>query len=145
MMAAEVQATHGEIRLNEPMSKHVTWRAGGLADRYYIPADLDDFAPDDDFIRAWVSRTFEAAWEKPHAEVSVRVVETGRSRLVLAQEVRFATDVKELRQLVEAKVEIACVRIRSLKPVRIPDTIRAAFLGATAIQPTAGDIPAWNR
>lgn len=37
-------ALRGEMRYNEPMSKHVTWRAGGLADRYYIPADLDDFA-----------------------------------------------------------------------------------------------------
>lgn len=34
----------GEMRLNEPMRDHVTWRAGGVADRYYIPADLDDFA-----------------------------------------------------------------------------------------------------
>lgn len=37
-------ALRGEMRYNEPMSRHVTWRAGGLADRYYIPADLDDFA-----------------------------------------------------------------------------------------------------
>ena len=75
-------------------------------------------------------------------EVSVRIVEAGRSRLVLAQEVRFATNVKESRQLVEAKVEIACARIDSLKPVRIPDPIRAAFLGTTANQPTAGGTPA---
>jgi acyl-CoA thioester hydrolase len=75
-------------------------------------------------------------------EVSVRVVGTGHSRLVLAQEVCFATGVKEPRQLIEAKVEIACVRIDSMRPVRIPGAIRAAVLGATAIQATAGDIPA---
>jgi len=34
----------GEMRINEPMRSHVTWRAGGIADRYYMPADLDDFA-----------------------------------------------------------------------------------------------------
>ena len=34
----------GEMRLNEPMRDHVTWRAGGVADQYYIPADLDDFS-----------------------------------------------------------------------------------------------------
>lgn len=34
----------GEMRTNEPMSKHVSWRAGGHAERYYIPADLNDFA-----------------------------------------------------------------------------------------------------
>ena len=32
----------GELRLNEPMARHVSWRAGGAADRAYIPVDLDD-------------------------------------------------------------------------------------------------------
>jgi UDP-N-acetylmuramate dehydrogenase len=32
----------GELRLNEPMDRHVSWRAGGRVDRAYIPADLDD-------------------------------------------------------------------------------------------------------
>ena len=34
----------GELRLDEPMSRHVSWRAGGTADRFYQPADLDDLA-----------------------------------------------------------------------------------------------------
>ena len=34
----------GEMRTYESMSKHVFWRAGGHAERYYIPADLGDFA-----------------------------------------------------------------------------------------------------
>jgi UDP-N-acetylmuramate dehydrogenase len=32
----------GELRLREPMSRHTSWRAGGCADRFYIPADLAD-------------------------------------------------------------------------------------------------------
>lgn len=32
----------GELKLNEPMSAHTSWRAGGLADRCYQPADLAD-------------------------------------------------------------------------------------------------------
>lgn len=32
----------GELRVNEPMSRHTSWRAGGLASRYYRPADLAD-------------------------------------------------------------------------------------------------------
>jgi len=32
----------GEFRRNEPMRKHVSWRAGGSADRAYFPRDLDD-------------------------------------------------------------------------------------------------------
>ena len=34
----------GELRFNEPMARHVTWRAGGAAARAYVPADLDDLA-----------------------------------------------------------------------------------------------------
>lgn len=37
-------ALRGELRLREPMSRHVSWRAGGAADRCYVPADLDDLA-----------------------------------------------------------------------------------------------------
>ncbi len=32
----------GELRLNEPMYRHTSWRLGGPADRYYRPADLPD-------------------------------------------------------------------------------------------------------
>ncbi len=32
----------GELRRDEPMRKHTSWRAGGIADRAYVPADLDD-------------------------------------------------------------------------------------------------------
>jgi UDP-N-acetylmuramate dehydrogenase len=34
----------GELRHDEPMARHVTWRAGGTAARAYFPADLDDLA-----------------------------------------------------------------------------------------------------
>ena len=37
-------ATRGETRLHEPMARHVSWRAGGSAERVYIPADLSDLA-----------------------------------------------------------------------------------------------------
>ena len=32
----------GELRLREDMSRHVSWRAGGAAERAYLPADLND-------------------------------------------------------------------------------------------------------
>jgi UDP-N-acetylmuramate dehydrogenase len=34
----------GVLRLREPMSRHTSWRAGGCADRFYIPADLQDLS-----------------------------------------------------------------------------------------------------
>ncbi|SMB21004.1 UDP-N-acetylenolpyruvoylglucosamine reductase [Sterolibacterium denitrificans] len=35
-------ALRGELRLDEPMARHVSWRAGGKVARAYFPADLDD-------------------------------------------------------------------------------------------------------
>jgi UDP-N-acetylmuramate dehydrogenase len=35
-------ALRGELRHGEPMSRHVSWRAGGIAERAYFPADLED-------------------------------------------------------------------------------------------------------
>lgn len=37
-------ALRGRLLYHEPMRKHVTWRAGGIADRAYVPADLEDAA-----------------------------------------------------------------------------------------------------
>jgi UDP-N-acetylmuramate dehydrogenase len=37
-------ALRGTLRLNEPMARHVTWRAGGPAARAYSPADSADLA-----------------------------------------------------------------------------------------------------
>jgi UDP-N-acetylmuramate dehydrogenase len=37
-------APRGKLLLNEPMSRHTSWRVGGPADRFYVPADLDDLA-----------------------------------------------------------------------------------------------------
>jgi len=34
----------GELKHGEPMSRHVSWRAGGEAERFYAPADVDDLA-----------------------------------------------------------------------------------------------------
>lgn len=42
-------ALRGELRANEPMARHVSWRAGGSAAHAYVPADLDDLAT---FLRA---------------------------------------------------------------------------------------------
>ena len=44
----------GEIRYDESMAGHTSWRAGGKADRYCMPADIDDLSlllkslPDDE-------------------------------------------------------------------------------------------------
>ncbi len=40
--ALKTRGLRGQFKRNEPMSRHVSWRTGGTADRFYIPADLDD-------------------------------------------------------------------------------------------------------
>lgn len=40
--AVEMSALRGKLLLDEPMSKHTSWRIGGPADCYYQPADLSD-------------------------------------------------------------------------------------------------------
>jgi UDP-N-acetylmuramate dehydrogenase len=42
--AATPGGLRGEMRLREPMARYCTWRAGGPADRLYVPADLEDLA-----------------------------------------------------------------------------------------------------
>ena len=44
MMAAEQHKVRGEIRLNEPMSKHTSWRVGGLAETFFIPSNLENLS-----------------------------------------------------------------------------------------------------
>jgi len=42
--ALHFEGLRGELRRDEPMSRHVSWRTGGPADRFYVPADLADLA-----------------------------------------------------------------------------------------------------
>ena len=42
--AVEFHGLHGELRRDEPMGRHVSWRAGGTADRFYVPEDMEDLA-----------------------------------------------------------------------------------------------------
>lgn len=44
MIAKSQQPLRGVLAVDEPMHKHTSWRVGGLADRYYQPADIDDLA-----------------------------------------------------------------------------------------------------
>jgi UDP-N-acetylmuramate dehydrogenase len=42
--ALQFHGLRGALKREEPMSRHVSWRAGGPADRLYAPADLEDLA-----------------------------------------------------------------------------------------------------
>ena len=38
----EAKSLRGVIKYDEPMSRHTSWRVGGPADRFYVPADVED-------------------------------------------------------------------------------------------------------
>jgi UDP-N-acetylmuramate dehydrogenase len=40
----QFQGLRGELRRDEPMSRHLSWHAGGPADRCFAPADLEDLS-----------------------------------------------------------------------------------------------------
>jgi UDP-N-acetylmuramate dehydrogenase len=42
MQAVSTHPLAGKLLQNEPMSKHTSWRVGGLVDQLYIPVDLAD-------------------------------------------------------------------------------------------------------
>ena len=47
MQAMTIENQHtlrGEIQRNEPMAKHTSWRAGGVAEVFYKPVDIDDLS-----------------------------------------------------------------------------------------------------
>jgi UDP-N-acetylmuramate dehydrogenase len=42
MSVAKAVTYRGQLLVDEPMSKHTSWRVGGTADIFYVPADLTD-------------------------------------------------------------------------------------------------------
>ena len=44
MAAARDLEVMGELRHNEPMSRHTSWRVGGPAETFFVPASIEDLA-----------------------------------------------------------------------------------------------------
>ncbi len=44
MAASSLQTLRGSLLVNEPMSKHTSWKIGGEAEQMYTPADIEDLA-----------------------------------------------------------------------------------------------------
>lgn len=43
-MMVMAESLRGELRYDEPMARHTSWRVGGAAARFFRPADIDDLA-----------------------------------------------------------------------------------------------------
>ena len=44
MAAARDLPVQGELRYDEPMSRHTSWRTGGPAEVFFVPASVEDLA-----------------------------------------------------------------------------------------------------
>ena len=44
MVAAREPEVRGELRSNEPMSRHTSWRVGGPAETFFVPDSIDDLS-----------------------------------------------------------------------------------------------------
>jgi len=44
MAASSLHNYKGTLLIDEPMSKHTSWRIGGTADKFYTPLDIDDLS-----------------------------------------------------------------------------------------------------
>ena len=44
MAAARDLEVQGKIRFDEPMSRHTSWRAGGSAEMFFVPASIEDLS-----------------------------------------------------------------------------------------------------
>ncbi|NNC56064.1 MAG: UDP-N-acetylmuramate dehydrogenase [Woeseiaceae bacterium] len=44
MAAARDLKVQGELRYDEPMSRHTSWRVGGPAETFFVPSSIDDLA-----------------------------------------------------------------------------------------------------
>lgn len=42
LVAGDMKALRGVLKHDEPMAAHTSWRAGGMADHYFEPADMED-------------------------------------------------------------------------------------------------------
>jgi len=54
----------GNLRLDEPLSRHVSWRAGGRARVFYVPADLPTSLPSCASCRRG-ARAVRRPWQQP--------------------------------------------------------------------------------
>lgn len=99
----------GKVLCDEPMSRHTSWRVGGPADVYFVPADLEDLV---DFLRFGPGRDRPITWIGLGSNALVR--DGGIRGLVIAT--HKGLDEIEIRddRTVYAQVGVPCARIARL-------------------------------
>lgn len=146
MMAMHSQVQlRGELRLNEPMARHTSWRAGGNAARFYRPADIEDLAA---FVRA--APTDEPMlWIGLGSNLLVR--DGGLRGAVIATQATLAGLSKLNDHVVRAEAGVACAKVarfcarRGLAGGEFLAGIPGTIGGALAMNAGAFGAETWER
>lgn len=106
MMAAPNRiGVQGELRSNEPMKLHTSWRVGGPAENYFVPASIDDLQH---FLRE-LNADVPIFWVGAGSNLLVR--EGGLSGVVISA-ARLLRDLERVDEyLVRAGSGVACTQL----------------------------------
>lgn len=106
MMAAQhTVALRGVLLRQEPLARHTSWRVGGPADSFYIPADLLDLAQ----FLLQLSRSEPVTWLGLGSNVLVR--DGGLRGTVIATSGALAALAVVERNTVRAEAGVACAKV----------------------------------
>jgi UDP-N-acetylmuramate dehydrogenase len=104
----------GELRLDEPMARHTSWRAGGRARRFFVPADAEDLVR---FLRGTQSEE-PLLWVGLGSNLLVRdgglsgtVISTARLNACRVIDERAIAERPIVEQVIVAQAGAPCARI----------------------------------
>ena len=145
MALAKDIGVQGELRYDEPMSRHTSWRAGGPADVFFVPASIDDLAT---FLRELDTDT-PVFW---HGVGSNLLVRDGGIRGVVVSATKMLRQLERVDSyLVRAGAGLPCTQLArqcirwGLGPSEFFAGIPGTVGGALAMNAGAHGGETWNR
>ena len=145
MAALDDVAVRGEMRHDEPMSRHTSWRAGGPAEFFFLPADLEDLQ----HFLAELDDTTPIFW---HGVGSNLLVREGGIRGVVISASRILRDLERLDHFsVRAGAGLPCTQVArqcvrwGIGPAEFFAGIPGTIGGALAMNAGAHGGETWER
>ncbi|MCP4994711.1 MAG: UDP-N-acetylmuramate dehydrogenase [Gammaproteobacteria bacterium] len=105
MAAEQTERLRGELRLNEPLANHTTWRVGGPATRFYRPADSSDLVQ----FLAGLDSEEPLLWLGLGSNLLVR--DGGFSGTVIATQGRLEEVTLEAGSRLRVEAGVSCARV----------------------------------
>jgi len=145
MAALQTPEAAGEIRINEPMGRHTSWRVGGPADLFFRPDSLEDLSQ---FLRSLDADT-PVFWFGLGSNLLVR--DGGLRGVVIAASGIFTELEKTGNQSVRAGASVPCTQLArqcirwGLGPSEFFAGIPGLLGGALAMNAGAHGSETWER